>query len=136
MGSTPLLKSKVAGAKEASVLVFQRHLGGVCRGKFQGRRLWKEVGRVDGVSEGTLVTALAQLSYKNCTPQVSTGRWGAADCGPLPLRESSGFWWRRRKKVPLGQDQTGLKRLYTLGIAWGQKGGVMIIIVITTTTVD
>ena len=58
---------------------------------------------------GTLVIALAQLSYKNCTPQVSTGRWGAADCGPLPLGGSSGFWWRRRKKVLLGQDPDGLE---------------------------
>lgn len=91
------------------MLVFQRHLGGVCGGKSQGRRLWKEMGKLDGVSEGTLVIALAQLSYKNCTPQVSTGRWEAADCGPLPLGESSGFWWRRRKKVLLGQDPDGLE---------------------------
>ena len=71
--------------------------------------LEESVEKLDGVSEGTLVIALAQLSYKNCTPQVSTGRWEAADCGPLPLGESSGFWWRRRKKVLLGQDPDGLE---------------------------
>lgn len=54
----------------------------------------------------------------------------------LPLRKVQGSGGEGGKKDPLGQDQTGLKRLYTLGIAWGQKGGVMIIIVITTTTVD
>ena len=57
-----------AGISEASLRSLWRQV--------PGRRLWKEVGRVDGMSEGTLVIASAQFSYKNCTPQVSTGAVG------------------------------------------------------------
>ena len=54
--------------------------------------------------------------------------------GLSPRGKVQGSWWRTRRKVLLGQEQMGLKRLYPLGVIWGDNDGI--IIVITTTTVD
>ena len=56
--------------------------------------------------------------------------------GLSPWGKAQGSGGEGGRRSSWDSTQTGLKRLYSLGIAWGHNGCVVIIIVITTTSVD